>query len=699
MDIHQRAKERYNQARDAFAETRNRMVEDLRFSNPAKPEQWDERVRKMRENSADGARPCLTFDQTNQYIAQVVNDSRQNKPSIKVMPVDSGADPDVAERLEGIIRHIEYASRAGIAYDTAQEYAARIGLGWLRVLPEVVDPEQNLQEIRIKRVHDPLSALIDNESTEPDGSDAMWGHIETRLQKSVFEKRYKGKKVESWDSNGWFDKDGVRICEYFEITETDKNMLVIRGPEGDEMRLSEEDYWALAQQIGFNPEVISTYTGKARSQKWVTMSGCEILEETDFPSKWIPIVPVLGYEIWIEGKRYLCGLTRRMMDAQRAYNYERSSYIETVALQPKAPFLTAWESIENFEGEWASANVGNKAYLPYNAFDENGQALPTPSRQSPPAVGAAFIQGQQMALSDLQASVGMYRANLGAPSNETSGRAINARKMEGDTANFHYIDNLSRSMEHLGRIVVDMIPKIYDTKRIAKILGDDGSNDQVTIDPQQPQAAVKQGKKVVVINPNVGTYDVRVKVGPSYTTLREEAALNLSEILKGNPNLVPILGPMWAKMQDWPEAEKVSRMLLAMAPPQVQEIEQGNTDIPPAVQAQMQQMQQQIQQLSEALQNAAQEVDETRSKEAAEQRKLDIEAYKAETERMTAVAPAMTPEEVQALVMQTLQQVLSAPPLQEAPPMQSPPPQDMQPEQMQIEPAQAGFFTPEENQQ
>lgn len=704
-DILQRAKERYNQARDGFAETRRRMIEDLRFSNPADPQQWDERVKSIRENSAEGARPCLTFDQTNQYIAQVVNDSRQNKPAIMAMPVDDKADPDVANTLDGMIRHIEYASRASIAYDTAQEYAARIGLGWLRVVPEIVDPETNLQEVRIKRVHDPLTVLLDADSTEPDGSDAKEGFITSIVSKAEHEARWPGKPVQSWDNSTLLSKDSVVICEYFQLQEASKNMIRYLDENGEECADGEEEYWAKVQESGIKYEQLGAYTAKTITQKWSFLNGAGELESTEFPAKFIPLIPVYGYEIWIEGKRYICGLTRRMMDAQRSYNYERSAYIEQVALQPKAPFIAAWESIENFEGEWQGANVGNKAYLPFNARDENGEPLPTPQRQSPPAIPSAFAQGSQLALNDIQASIGMYRANLGAPSNETSGRAINARKLEGDTANFHYIDNLARSMEQLGRIIVGMIPVVYDTKRIAKIMGINGDTEMVTIDPKQSEAVVKDGKKVKSINPNVGTYDVRVKVGPSYTTLREESAANLGELLKTNPQLVPVLGPMWARMQDWPESEKVSKMLLALAPPQVQQIEQGESDVPPEVQAQMQQMQEQIQQMRQMLEQAAATVDELEGKQAIEAQKLEIEAYKAETERMSAVAPAMNAEQIQALVMQTLQEVLAphhAPPTfdemaqyEQAPIEQGieqpPPDQQMMPEQ----PPEGGFFMPE----
>jgi len=397
-------------------------------------------------------------------------------------------------------------------------------------------------------------------------------------------------------------------------------------------------------------------------------------------------------------------MTRRMMDSQRAYNYERTSYIEQVALQPKAPFVIPWESVENFQDEWATANTSNRAYLPYNANDTEGRQLPQPQRQGPPPVGASFIQGGALALSDIQASIGMYRANLGAPSNETSGRAINARQREGDTANYHYIDNLSRSIEQLGRIIVDMIPKIYDTQRVARITGDDGSIDAVKIDPDQDEAK-KLTADAMVINPGVGVYDVRVKAGPSYTTLRQESAEAIGQILQGNPQAFAVLGPEWARMQDWPNAEKISQMLLAMAPPPVQALAQGDKGIPPAIQAQMQQMKQENEQLKTALQEASQKLETDVVAALAKMEEADkdraIDAYKAQTDRLKVTAVAMGPAEVQALVLQTLQQVLTAPPIPPDselmpapmdPGMQMPP--GPMPEQIQPEPPQGGFLTP-----
>lgn len=645
QDPFQKAKERWQDATDASSEQRRRMLEDLKFSNPAEPKQWDDAIRDARENAPGGSRPCFTFDQTNQYIAQVVNDSRMNKPQINAIPSGGDSHAKVAEAISGMIRHIEYASKASIAYDTAQEHAARIGMGWMRIVPKVVDTEYNLQEICIDSVEDPLSVKMDPNSVKPDGSDQSHGFIESTMAKAAFEKKYKGKQAVSFDrdDSAWFGDDSVRICEYFDQEESKENRLSVVGPDGSNMSLTEDEYWKLVKQIGFKPEVKHQWTAVRRTVKWTKMSGAEILEDpTTFPSKYIPLIPVMGYVLWIEGKRYVCGMVRRMMDSQRAYNMERSAYIEMMALAPKAPYLVDFESVEEFEERWQQANTSNAAFLPYNSMSADGsRALQKPERTSPPNVGSAFAQNAQMAHNDIQASIGMFGASLGSSSEAISGVAQKHRERQGDAANFHYTDNLARSMEHMGRIVVDMLPVLYGDQeygdRTARMMGLDGVSDAVRIDPNQAESFKMKGKKLDSINLSTGTYDVRVKVGPAFASLREEAAQQLTQIVGQSPQLMTILGPMWARMQDWPEADKVSKLLLAMAPPQVQEIESSDDEIPPAAMMKIQQLQQQLQQaqqqnqhISGALENAAQQHQDLQNQVKAKQDTVQFTTQAAE---------------------------------------------------------------------
>lgn len=598
QDEHQQAKEEFDDARDAMADQYKAMLADLRFSDPSDPQQWDAKAKELRTG-----RPCLTFDRTNQFIAQVVNQARQNKPSIRCMPADSKADIEVAEQLNGIVRHIEYVSRAGIAYDTAIEYAARIGLGWIRVVPEIMRSETNWQEIRIKRIADPLSCHLEAGWSEPDGSDAMVGFIETKMTTKAFKRQWPKAKTDSWESDGWFEEETVRICERFKIVETKQNKLVIDA--GEQMVLSEEEYWALAKQIGYKPPVLSQFEAKTRSVKWQKLSGCEVLEETDFPSQYLPLIPVIGHELMVDGKRHLCGMTRRIMDGQRFHNYELSALIESMAMQPKAPLLMPFEGMEGHEVAYATLHQGNPAVLPYNHVDGNGIPIPAPTRLAPPLFPNAFAQGGLIGANAMEAALGMYKPSLGAQSNAVSGRAKREDKVAGDTANFHYTDNLARSIEQLGRVIVDMIPRVYDTKRQARIVGEDGGQDFVQIDPEMQEASQKKGKKVVSINPNVGAYDVRVKTGPAYTTLREEQAEQLAGIMQSAPALTPILADLWVSAQDFPDSDKAAKRLAMMLPPQIQQMEADDgEEMSPAVMAQISQKDQQIAELSQALEAA-----------------------------------------------------------------------------------------------
>ncbi len=734
QDTFQRAKERFEDATEAFRETRVRMEEDAEFSNPADPKQWDDLAMRLRTSGPDGARPCLTLDRTNQQLVQVVNDARQNKPGLTAMPATSGARQEVAKAIEGLFRHIEYQSRAQIAYDTALESAARLGIGWIRIHPEVVNPELNHQEIRIKRVHDALSIVGDPDWTEPDGSDMQYVFAETQMSKRAFADKYPKADQATWQGNkgpqGWFSDKSMRIAEYFEVVEASENRLGIVLHDGQRLSVTEDEYWAKSKEFGYQPMVQSQFTAKKRGVKWRTMNGCEILEETDFPSRWLPLIPVIGHESWVKGKRYLCGMVRRMMESQRAYNYERSAWVEAVALQPKAPFIGPWEAIANHYDKWQNANKTNASILPYDHLDDSGQPLPAPQRMAPPTMPAAFAQGAQFAVDDLRASVGMNKASLGEQGTAVSGRAKLADKHEGDIANFHYHDNLSRSIEQCGRVILDMIPRLYDQPRETRIIGVDGSSKPVVIDPTGDTYSEREDGSLS-INLGTGSYDVCVKTGPSYTTLRQEASEGLNQIMQGNPAFAAVVGPIWARMQDWPESDKLSKALLAMAPPPVQAAlgDEQKGDDPEALKQQLQQIEQQAQQMQQMLEQAAARIQELESgdkeltlKYLAESAKIENDTYKAETDRLKALQPAVTVDQVAPLVQQVIAQMMAAEPLQGGEELErtaqsmaglpdsdpigggmgdGDPPKQMELEPMeapqQIEqPADAGFFTPEQ---
>jgi len=449
---------------------------------------------------------------------------------------------------------------------------------------------------------------------------------------------------------------------------------------------------------------------------WRKITGAQVLEKREYNWKYIPIARAIGNEALVDGKHILSGLVRNAKDAARMYNVAASAITERVMLAPKAPWDGPAAAFEGHEDMWGTANSQNHAYLPWNHVDGDGNVLPRPTRVQPATVEPGLQQVLLQAADDIKSTTGQYDASLGQRSNETSGKAIMARQREGDTATFHYVDNLARAVRHVARIILDMIPTVYDTRRVARILGEDSSEDFAVADPQAPaysELRGDDGKIMKIFNPLVGVYDVVVTTGPGFTTRRMEAFDAMSQMTQANPALWQVIGDQLVRNMDWPGAEEMAERLKLTLLPQVQQMlgEQGQeTQIPPHVQAQIEQMGQQLQQLGQALEQASQDADKTRNEAAKidlEGGKLEVERYRAETERMTALAPAIAPEQVQAIVMQTVQQIIDSRPLDvpapdmqqpapmEAPEMMAPPPEMLPPEEfqpdMQAMPEQQAF--------
>lgn len=594
-EILEEARERLKLCIDDYAEERKKQKDDLLFSTL---EQWPDHIRAEREGDPNGARPCLTIDQINQYIVQVVNDMRQNRPAVKTRPVDEGADIATAEVFQGIIRQIEDQSVAQVAYATAGESAVRVGEGYFRFITEYEDEKSFDQVIRIKKVPDMFCVYLGHHIM-PDGSDAEYGFIFEDMLLESFKRTWPKAKYHSTDfseledSSYWAEEGKIRVCEYFYFEyETAKLIFTADG-----RAMLQKEYDELQEP---KPEITDSRETRTRSVKWCKLTGVEILEKRDWAGKYIPIVKVIGKEAWVDGRRCSWGLVRPAKDSLRMYNYMASTIVEKIALSPKTPFIGAAGQFEGHEEKWANANRVNYAYLEYEPKSVDGLSVPPPQRQPPAPIEVAMYQFLQTAREDVQASLGMFKASLGKEQPNQSGKAILALTRESDTGTFHFNDNQSISIQHGGRIMVDLIPKIYDTPRIVKILGEDGKVNSAQLDPQQPmsnrQIPDQQGKIKNIYNLNVGTYDVTVTVGPSYNTKRAEAATLFTDL--GNtakdPASATIMRYLAVKNSDVPGADQAAGMLEKLLPPGVMK-QEGQPDIPPEVHQKMQQMQQLIQ--------------------------------------------------------------------------------------------------------
>lgn len=651
---------------EAWKEDQKRYIEDVKF---IAGDQWHQKDKDARD--ADG-RPCLTVDKLNQYVKQVVNDSRQNRPSVKVRPVDSGADVEVAEIFQGMIRHIEDRSNADVAYDTAMECATKGGFGFFRIAREYAGENTFNQELAFKRVRNPLSVLFDRDCQEPDGSDARRVFIWEDMAEDEFVATYPNAEKVDWDAitgekSEWYSDKKIRVAETYwvELEEATLHLL------SDGSIVSDEEVQAAKAEGIPVPEILGSRQMQRRVVWWAKINGKEYLEgPTKEPGKWIPVVPVWGNEVDIEGKVIHSGMIHPAKDAQRLYNYSRTAFAERIS-RP-GTYVAADGQVEDYIEEWdgTDKNVAVKRYSP---IDVAGNPLPPP-RLDATDIPAGLVQDMQMSEHDIQGALGMYNASLGERSNEKSGKAIMARQREGDMANFHYHDNLARAIRHAGRILVDLIPKIYDTSRVVRVLGLDGKADMIQIDPRQEQAVQKVGAKAIY-NLGVGTYDVSVSVGPSYTTQRQEAAAAMGELFQGNPQMMQLIGDLFFRSQDWPMAEEIADRLKLMLPPQIQEAEKAEGEQSPEVMQVMQQAEQAIQQRDEALNQALQalegmkaHIEKLESERDIKMREIevkdkevDVKKYEAETDRAQALAPAFAPEQIQAIVLQTLQDIFNQP--------------------------------------
>lgn len=596
---HKEYLEEFKEIADFERKNRENWLDDLRFgfSN----DQWDEKLKRARQNNPHGARPCLTVNKIPAHARQILNDMRQARASIKVLPVDDRADVETAEVLQGIIRHIEHVSNADQAYSVAAEYQVMMGVGYFRINTEYSDPIYNEQEIRIQAIRNPFGVYMDPWGVDITGGDAKVCYVASMYPKKEFEKRWPGKKSSNVErtgptsETGWFTDNGVRVAERFWLEDYEDEYVIVNG-----VARPAKDY---DPSLG---KVEREAKKPMKRLKWCLMSGAEILEEADKLGQFIPVIKVVGEDYDIDGERHIHGIVRRARDAQQMYNFTVSAIAERNALEPKAPWLIANEAIEGHEDEFAAANRENLPFLRYNAFDDAGNPIPPPQRQFPTGANAALINQMMGADGDIQATIGQFAASLGEVSNEKSGAAIRQRQQVGDIATFHYPDNMSRAIRQAGRVIIDLIPQIYDTARVARILGEDGESEQVRLDPSLKGAVEERSGIGKIYNVGVGKYDVAVTVGPSYATKRQEAFEAMSEMTNGNPQLWGIMGDLIVKNMDWPGAQEMAKRIKATIPPQVlQEDEQE--EMPPQAMAQIQQMDQAMQEQSIQMEAMAQE--------------------------------------------------------------------------------------------
>jgi hypothetical protein len=550
-----------------WSEVRAQQLDDLRFAKLG--DQWPADVVRSR---MEKNRPCLTINRMPSFIRQVVNDARLNKPTVRVRPADSKADVKTAEVYNGIIRHIEQVGEgADVAYDTGADFSVSSGIGFWRIDIDYAYDDTFDHDLKISRIANPLAVLFDDRTTAADSSDWRDCIITDLVSRETFKVDWPDAEMSDFpgQDSEWMTEESVRIGEYFERTPYKRTIVLMSdGSVVNKETLMDPEKFAVFVSRGVMPTEQEREVDSFKVTHYI-VSGSEILKKTPWPGCFIPIVPVYGDEINVDGKRYFHSLIHDAKDAQRNYNYWRTSATELVALAPKNPWIGRKGTFTTDAEKWATANTDVHSFIEYDGPE-------APMRSPFAGVPAGALQEALNASDDMKSVMGIHDASLGARSNETSGVAIRQRQKEGDVSTFHFIDNLTRAIRCTGRILIDLIPHVYGPRQQLRILGEDGNPKNVIMGQPTMVDGVMHTYDL-----SAGRYDLIVETGPSFSTRREETAAAVTEFVRAAPQVAPLMLDIIARNSDWPEADKIADRLASQLPPELQEPKEGQPPKPP----------------------------------------------------------------------------------------------------------------------
>jgi len=646
------AQDRFRQTYDFESKALDHWQEDYKFGHgdTYNNYQWPQGLLKSRSQANQ---PCLTVNKTRAHCLQIVSGIVQSEATIKYLPFGDEASKESSEIFEGLARHIQYASNAKGIYHEAIKHQVFAGLGYWRITTDYRSKDSQDQDIFMEWLRDPTRVFIDPDTKEPDRSDARYAFIYDDMARDEFDQLYPDVKVKGAQDmfgniwrNGRDDKH-VGVVEYFrKITKRDKMFYMENGETALASELAKEIRDQLREDD--TPE----RTVETHKIEWFKLCGNEVLEKTLWPGEIIPIVECVGEVTVIDGELDRKGHVRTMIDPQRMYNYNRSAETQAVALQSKIPYIGPMEAFTGLESYWESANRVDYAWLPYNGYDSEGKPMEAPTRQPPPIVPEAYAHGAEMAAQDMQMVSGQYEASMGAQGQELSGQAVQQRQSAGENGSFHYMQNFQMAVRKTGKILLDLIPKVYTTERVVKIMALDGTQSDVRLDPtakmpiQQNENEAEQKIKAI-FNPAVGKYQVEAEVGPGFMTRRQQEFDALVQIVTQAPDMMHIVGDIMMRNAPFPGAEEIAERLHNMVPPQALG---GPSPAAQAAAAEIQKLNGVINKLMQELVAKKTEIDDASTKHR-------IEEYRAETDRMGQIKD-IDPEALVPIVRQMVREAM-----------------------------------------
>lgn len=634
---------------DAESEQRQREDEDLAFDAG---DQWPDSVKASRRAQNIGgvdipARPMLTIPKLDQPVQLVINQQRRAHLGITVSPENETANPETAEVLQGIIRHIQTHSRAEMARNWAFERSVKAGRGYYRILKRYVDQtgageHWSDQELCIQRVLNQGSVYLDPYAVEPDWSDGEWGLIGGFMPEKRFRQRWpKAKMTTALDDDdfgssegdiepNWMSSDiegyrGVRVMEFFRVQHLSRTRVSYLEPDatgqmgrqngyldelGDEWWTTNKDRVDVRRNVD------------ERKVMWYTLNALEVLEQEEWDGRYIPIIPVIGREQYFKNRRRWVGIIRPAQDGQRLFNYAATSAVEKEAIDTKAPWIGYEGQFKGHEEAWSQASTRNFPYLQVSPVTIGGQPAPLPQRNTAGSNISGSLALLEAADQFIKAATFTYDPSLGNARSGDSGRKVLALQTQGEEGNSNYLDNLvTISMPFEAMQLVDLIPKVYDRPgRIQQVLGVEGDEKAVMLNAPfvsgpdgRPQAVDMAAQGAKLYDLTKGRYTTAITIGKSYNSRLLQGVDEMNQLLQAAPELLKVIGDIYFKFRDFPGHTEISERFKKMLPPELADRE--NAEDPEQLKSQLAQQQQAMEQLQSAFQNAVQQL-ETKQVEA-----------------------------------------------------------------------------------
>lgn len=617
-DILEDAKEFRDMAQDYWDPIYKQGLEDKEFVT-IKGAQWERGAIAKREQSG---KPSLEINLSRAYVQQQINTMRQNRPQAKVVPVDSGADPELAKILEGLIKDVEEASNFEDALDTAAANQVHSAVGFYRIVTDYINERSFNQEPRFKPIENPQAVLIDPLSKALDGSDMTKALVCEWVDKEQIEDQYGEDAVSNFEieaNENWYNKieDTVCVAEYFYKEEVpDKLLRLVDGTiefKSELLKKLKESELKLL----ISDERDSSIT----VIKWAKLTGCKVLEKGIFPGKYIPIFPVYGEVTWIGNKRIVRSLVHYAKDAQRLFNYWKST--EAHILQKNQDDMTIVDSrgISGFD-EWK--NPAGAQYLRFKATDENGNAIPYPTRLGAAVPPVGILNASESAKQLIPDILNMHAPQMGQDVNQQSGVAIGLLQHQSDTAQFHFQDNVNKTIRHSARVLIGLFPILYDTEIVRRIVGDDGDSELVRLNAT-PQSEDEQSKAIngILNDMSIGRFDVRLDTGPSFNTQREQSFALMMQLVQSNPALFNLVADLIVINSPLLNAKEIAERVKTLIPPQAL----GKDKIDP------EQAKAQIQQLDQLVQKQMHDIETLQQALNDKNADRNLEVFKAELQK------------------------------------------------------------------